>query len=446
MGLITMCLLDPDRQAMQPSPGWSAYRVGPLPVSVFALLLVTIAALMKAHAITGEISVMVATLAVGGFGCAWIGGVVPLLRRVGGPAIAAALLPSYCVYRNWLPTPIVNAVTTFTKESNFIYLYIAMVIVGSILGIERRLLLQGVAKILVPLLAGSALALAVSSAAGVALGLPLARVLPMVIVPVMAGGVGEGAIPLSVGYAEIFHHSSADLLAQLLPVVLFANFVAIVTAGVLNALGRRYPSLTGNGSLQAITQSSVEITAAPIADAPITTDHLITAGLFSIALYLLGLFSHRVWALPAPVTMLVLAVLLKLSNLLPARLEHAAAAVGRFFAAAVTYPLLFAVAVALTPWTSIRAALHPTNLLLITLIVVTLAGTGFIVGRWMHLFPIEAAIINACHTGSGGTGDVAILTAAERLELLPFAQIATRIGGAITVVLTLMILHWRRHG
>jgi Na+/citrate or Na+/malate symporter len=58
----------------------------------------------------------------------------------------------------------------------------------------------------------------------------------------------------------------------------------------------------------------------------------------------------------------------------------------------------------------------------------------------MGMYPIEAAIINACHSGQGGTGDVAILTAANRMQLMPFAQIATRIGGAITVTLTLIAM------
>ena len=62
------------------------------------------------------------------------------------------------------------------------------------------------------------------------------------------------------------------------------------------------------------------------------------------------------------------------------------------------------------------------------------------VGRWLGMYPIDTAIVNACHSGQGGTGDVAILTAANRMTLMPFAQIATRIGGAITVTLVLITL------
>jgi len=57
--------------------------------------------------------------------------------------------------------------------------------------------------------------------------------------------------------------------------------------------------------------------------------------------------------------------------------------------------------------------------------VATLMATGALVGWFLNMYPIEAAIVNACHSGQGGTGDVAILTAANRMQLMPFAQIAT---------------------
>ena len=60
------------------------------------------------------------------------------------------------------------------------------------------------------------------------------------------------------------------------------------------------------------------------------------------------------------------------------------------------------------------------------------------VGRLIGMYPIDVAIVTACHSGQGGTGDVAILSAANRMQLMPFAQIATRIGGAIMVTLTLI--------
>jgi malate:Na+ symporter len=56
------------------------------------------------------------------------------------------------------------------------------------------------------------------------------------------------------------------------------------------------------------------------------------------------------------------------------------------------------------------------------------------------MYPVEAAIVTSCRGGLGGTGDVAILSASNRMELMPFAQIATRIGGAGTVILATLLL------
>jgi len=389
---------------------------------------------------------MVAALAVGGNACDWLGSVVPALRRLGAPAIIAAFLPSYLVYRQWLPANFETSVTLFVHQTNFIYLYVAAVIVGSIAGMDRRLLLRGIAKVTIPLATGSIIAIGMGCLAAVSLGMHLNFALPMLIVPIMAGGVGEGAIPLSLGYADIFHQSSSEMLTHLLSVVLFANLVAIVCAGILNTIGKRWPALTGNGTLEVMGHTNLLPKVPNHPTAEMTPQLCVSGMLFSVSLYLAGILFRQWTQFPAPVTMLLLAVTLKVFNLIPDWLNVAAATVGRFFAVFVTFPLLFAVAVALTPWAGMKQSLHPSNLLLITVVVLSLTVTGFFVGKLLHLFPVETALINACHTGSGGTGDVAILTAAERLELMPFAQVATRIGGAVTVTVTLIILRWLMRG
>jgi Na+/citrate or Na+/malate symporter len=138
--------------------------------------------------------------------------------------------------------------------------------------------------------------------------------------------------------------------------------------------------------------------------------------------------------------MLFIAVVVKLTRAVPPTLQLAGQTVYKFFATAITYPLLFAIGVSMTPWDKLIAAITPANITVIVATVATLMATGFFVGRRLGMYPIESAIVNACHSGQGGTGDIAILTAANRMQLMPFAQIATRIGGAITVTLTLILL------
>jgi len=100
----------------------------------------------------------------------------------------------------------------------------------------------------------------------------------------------------------------------------------------------------------------------------------------------------------------------------------------------------YTIGTALTPWNDLVGAISMANVATIVITVFSLMATGFVVARWVNIYPIEAAIVNACHSGQGGTGDVAILSACDRMSLMPFAQIATRIGGAITVTITLLIL------
>ena len=267
---------------------------------------------------------------------------------MGAAAIFATFVPSYLVFAHLLPAPVVASITEFTRASNFLYLFIACIIVGSILGMDRRALVAGFLKIFVPLAAGSMAAGAVGCAVGAALGLGLGHTLFKIVVPIMAGGVGEGALPLSIGYAAISHAPQGDLFAEVLPSVMLGSLTAIIFAGLLNALGKRRPELTGEGRLQ-----EAEAGLPLPDDADRAAPSLETVGaavVLAVSLYLVGSAVQALWAFPAPVAMLFLTVVLKLGRFLPASLEDGAHTVYRFFRVAVTYPLLFAIGVAMTPW------------------------------------------------------------------------------------------------
>src|SRR5260370_22148442 len=98
---------------------------------------------------------MIAVLALGGFGCAESGRRLPVIRNLGAAAIFATFVPSYLVYAHLLPEGMLKPVAEFTKASNFLYLFIAAIIVSSIFGMDRQVLIKGFLKNFFPFAAGS---------------------------------------------------------------------------------------------------------------------------------------------------------------------------------------------------------------------------------------------------------------------------------------------------
>ena len=76
------------------------------------------------------------------------------------------------------------------------------------------------------------------------------------------------------------------------------------------------------------------------------------------------------------------------------------------------------------------------NLFAVILIVVGgVIGAGLL-GWIVGFFPVESGITaGLCMSNMGGAGDLAVLGAAHRMSLMGYAQISSRIGGAIILLI-----------
>ena len=64
-----------------------------------------------------------------------------------------------------------------------------------------------------------------------------------------------------------------------------------------------------------------------------------------------------------------------------------------------------------------------------------------LIGRLVGFYPFEAGITaGLCMSNMGGTGDVAVLSSADRMGLMSFAQISSRLGGAIILLIASLML------
>ncbi|MFT3955810.1 MAG: 2-hydroxycarboxylate transporter family protein [Piscinibacter sp.] len=416
-------------------------RIGIIPLPVYVILVGVIVGFVVLGKVPTEMSMVFTIMAVFAYTLVEIGRRVPVIRSIGGAAILVTFVPAFLMYKGWLPGELAKPVVDFFKSTNIMYMSIACIIVGSIFGMDRQTLIRGFVKIFIPLALGTIAGAIVGTGVGVALGIPAFDAFFFTVVPIMAGGVGEGAIPLALGYSDVLHQSQGDLLARALPAVMVGNLTAIVLAGLLSYLGKKFPKWTGNGQLQVGAHDDMEDPHADTMPTNMDLTHIAAAAITAISFYVLGLLLYRLFGLPAPVVMIIAAALVKLTHAVSPKLQQGSYIVYKFFTAVVALPVLFAFSASLLSWQKLMEGFAPANLITIVATVSTIMLTGLAVARFVKLHPIEVGIVNLTHSGMGGAGDIAILSACDRMQLMPFAQIATRIGGAIVVVIALSMVH-----
>ncbi|MBM7552097.1 2-hydroxycarboxylate transporter family protein [Thalassobacillus pellis] len=365
----------------------------------------------------------------------WIGDHTPIVKTfLGGGAIVAIFGAAFMVYAGLLPDASITTMTQFMKDGGFLNFYIAALITGSILGMNKRILMKVGLRYFVPIIGAVVGAMVIAGFLGSLAGFSLRDAVLVITMPIMGGGMGAGAVPMSQIYSEMMGNDPSYYISILVPALALGNVFAIILASILNMLGNKIPSLTGNGQLVRGFSYKEEKQTYDIQKMGIGLLAAIT--FFAIG----GLLGDFIPLHPYALMIIVVAIA-KIADIIPKNVIDGASQWYKFVANNWTLALLFGIGIAYTDLNTVLEALTlPYILTVFGVVLGAILGAG-ILGKLVGFYPIEAAITaGLCMANMGGTGDVAVLSASRRMELMPFAQISSRLGGALILLLAGLII------
>jgi len=414
---------------------WLATPIFGIPLPLFAIATAVLILSIATDTIpTGMIGALLVMMIFGEL-LGFIGDRLPIVKSyLGGGAILAIFGAAALVYVQWLPTSVVDNVTQFMKSGGFLNFYIAALITGSILGMDSKVLVKVGSRYALPLICAVLFAALFAVAVGWVMGFSPQDAVVVIALPIMGGGMGAGAVPMSQIYEQLLGQPASYYISILVPALALGNVFAIIIAGLLNGLANRMPSLTGNGQMMPGVEIEERESKPDLSKLGIG---IIAALTFFVAGQILG----SVIPLHPYALMIILVAVFKIANIVPESVNEAAAQWFQFVARNWTFALLFGIGIAYTDLGQVIDAISITYVLIVLAVVAGAAFGAGLVGRLVGFYPIESAITaGLCMANMGGTGDVAVLSAARRMQLMPFAQISSRLGGALILLISSIVV------
>lgn len=370
----------------------------------------------------------------------YVGNKMPIVKDyLGGGPIIAIFGSAALVYYNAFPKDIFSTVDSFMKGGGFLDFYIAALIVGSILGMNRKLLIKAAIRYLPVIIGGVVLSIILTGAVGSLLGYGFTKSIFYIAIPIMGGGMGAGAVPLSQIFGQALNQNPTDLLSVMVPAVALGNAIAIVMGAFLNKLGKKYPRISGQGKLLKNFENNIdEEKEEKLSD----LKELGSGMVIALSFFIFGSILSKFIPMHAYALMIISVAVVKALNIMDKKYENYAAKWYQFIAKNFTSALLVGIGIAYTSLAQVIDAFTITYLILVlTTVIGAVIGTA-IMGHFLGFYMVEASITGGlCMANMGGTGDVAVLSGADRMELMPFAQISSRIGGAFMLILTSLLIN-----
>ncbi|MCG2621015.1 2-hydroxycarboxylate transporter family protein [Arthrobacter sp. I2-34] len=422
------------------------FRIASMPGAVYFVL----AALLLLAALTGNlpdsmIAGFAVTILLGGL-LIWIGNLFPVVRDYGLPTILCTFVPATLLFLGLLPENLVTVVQNFVSGYGFLDFFVVTIIAGSILGMPRALLLKAGPRFAVPVVGCLVATFLLVGLLGAVTGFGFIEGILMIAAPIMAGGLGIGAVPMSEMYAARTGGTSEAFMGDLLSAVVVANIVCILIAGLYNGLSKRgtqlFVGFNGHGELLRVQGKSSELTMPPkkeISSFIALGKGLAIAGCLFVLGNLAGAFLP---ALHPYAWTIIAAALIKIFGLFPKELEEASSEWGDMISNIMVPALLVGVSITFIKIDDVLASLGNPMFILLTVCTVIIATVSSGLLGWLVKFHfVEAAITpGLVMADTGGSGDVSVLSAANRMHLMPFAALTNRVGGALVLFLTSLLV------
>ncbi|WP_373193063.1 2-hydroxycarboxylate transporter family protein [Enterococcus sp. RIT-PI-f] len=343
--------------------------------------------------------------------------------------LGATLLASF----HLVPTKVIDAVSDFMGGGfGFLDFYIAALICGSILGMNRNLLVKASTKFIPVALITMVVGFFSVGLVGMLLGNGFADSVMYVSLPMMSGGMGAGITPLSQIYADgLANGNQAAIFSQLAPAVTFGNILAIIGA-LFIAKAFAKTKYNGHGTLINATKEELEKPKITL-----NAQQIGVGMLFSFSLLVVGaILSDFFPKIHEYAFMIVIVFILKALNIVPKKLEDSVVMFNNVVMTNLTHAVLAGIGLALIDLSTLASAFTWQFVVLCLTSVVSMGAASWFFGMVLGMYPVETAIgAGMINNSMGGTGNIAVLSASDRMEMIAFAQMANRLCGAIVLIL-----------
>ncbi len=370
-----------------------------------------------------------------------IGKRLPIWNKwIGGGGMLSIMAPSFMVYMQWLPEKYVEASKLFVDDMSFLNFYIIILMAGSLLSVNRQQLIKTLKRV-GPVFIGAAVFAGVFGViGGKIVGLSLGEVLSYFVLPNLGGGNGAGAVPMSDIFQQVTGTPAKTYYAKALAILTLGSTIALIFGVVLNSIGKKFTHLAGDGKtllrdtsgtleLEGDTEVEMKPSMSDIANAVI-----IAAGFYAFA----SIFGK--WALPDifgvimhPLAyLIVFLTIANILNIVPENLRAGSKVFSEFLVEKMG-PMCFAgIGIAITNFSEFVSAITFANFFVCFMIILGVVIGSGIAGYLVGFYPIDSIIVGGLTCSNrGDSADVILLGATDRMGLMPFAQVLSRLGGAI---------------